>query len=177
MITNENEKKLLDLATLGGKSVEEAFFEVYKPKNRKSGMTILRQKQKKNPDLFLKIINYKKNREIQISKIKDKNLLKKAKKEIISEIELDAILSGIARGTIIKKKTIPEFNNITNKYTMVTIDEEPSHYERILAADKLYKRKGSYDALRVKHEGSAGADLFLKFLKATGQVQEDEKKE
>jgi hypothetical protein len=59
-------------------------------------------------------------------------------KKIMSDLELEEQLCAIARGEMVLEKTITQ-NGIDK-----TIRYKPSHFDMILAIDKLWKKRGSY---------------------------------
>ncbi|HXB12688.1 MAG TPA: hypothetical protein VNZ45_11915 [Bacteroidia bacterium] len=59
-------------------------------------------------------------------------------KKIMSDLELEEQLCAIARGEMVMEKTIIQ-NGIEK-----TIRYKPSHFDMILAIDKLWKKRGSY---------------------------------
>lgn len=91
-----------------------------------------------------------------------------AKLQVAHEVELDAQLSRIALG-LLRRKVKRHFRNPeTGKVEAVTFDEEPSETDMIAAADKLYRRKGSYAPTTLKHEGG---DTFLEFMKELAKAK------
>lgn len=91
-----------------------------------------------------------------------------AKLQVAHEVELDAQLSRIALG-LLRRKVKRHFRNPeSGKLEAVTFDEEPSETDMIAAADKLYRRKGSYAPTTLKHEGG---DTFLEFMKELAKAK------
>lgn len=91
-----------------------------------------------------------------------------AKLQVAHEVELDAQLSRIALGLIKRKVKRPVRNRDTGKIEIATFEEEPSETDMIAAADKLYRRKGSYAPTTLKHEGG---DTFLEFMKELAKAK------
>lgn len=92
-----------------------------------------------------------------------------AKAQVAHEFELDAQLSKIALGIHKRKVKRPVTNRETKKIEVVVIEEEPSETDMIAAADKLYRRKGSYAPTTLKHEGG---DTFLEFMKEVAKSKQ-----
>lgn len=73
-----------------------------------------------------------------------KQLEKEAQENVISEAEVDAVLSKIITGEMEQEKKAVVYNRDKGKFETVTYFEKPDATQRINAADKYYKRKGSY---------------------------------
>lgn len=105
----------------------------------------------------------KREQEDMLRSAKQKEIERLAKEQVASEIQLDGILSDIALGRRTRKKKVVVFNPAEKKHQTVTVEVEPEESAMIAAADKLYKRKGSYAAAKVQHEAGDG---FIELLKA-----------
>lgn len=102
----------------------------------------------------------KREKEDALNEFKKKERIRLAQAEIAHEAELDANLSSIALGNHTFKRRIPVFNKMSNKYEVLTVEVGPTGFEMIAAADKLYKRKGSYPRiLKVEHGGLGGKPI------------------
>lgn len=84
-------------------------------------------------------------------KAKEKELLKAhaaeleaRKARIADELEIDEAMSAILRGEVLEERTV--FDPSTKKF--VKLKEAPDMKTRIAAAQELYKRKGSYGAVK-----------------------------
>lgn len=84
-----------------------------------------------------------------------------ARESVAHESELDAVLSNIAMGNRTRKTKRPIYNPEKKGFEIIVVEEEPTETDIIQAADKLYKRKGSYAPTTMKHEGG---DTFLQFF-------------
>ena len=159
---SRREEELFHKATIGGLHVEDAFFQVYRPRTRKAGLTTLRRKQKLNPEPFKLIVAYKRDQEKRLEDFKAEELLEKAKGEIATELEIDAVLSRIVLGTFKRKRKIYAYDRRNQRFVTAEIKEEPTCRDIISAADRLYKRKGSYPPKNVQVRMEDG---FIEFMK------------
>jgi len=110
----------------------------------------------------------KREKEETIREAKRQERIKRAQEEVAHEFELDAILSSIATGARTRKKKAAIWNPENKKFEIIVIEEEPTETDIISAADKLYKRKGSYAPTTLKHEGG---DQFLQFMKEVAALK------
>jgi hypothetical protein len=110
----------------------------------------------------------RRRREEEIMEVQREERIRLAKLEVAHEVELDAQLSKIALGRITRKVKRPVRNRETGKIEIATFEEEPSETDMIAAADKLYRRKGSYAPTTLKHEGG---DTFLEFMKELAKAK------
>lgn len=97
--------------------------------------------------------------------------LELARKEVADIVELDAELSRIALGKTRRKIRRPVWNKEKQTYEIIAIEEEPSETDRIAAADKLYRRKGSYAPTTMKHQTDDSFIAFMKAVSAAGGGQ------
>lgn len=102
----------------------------------------------------------KQEKEETIKAARKQKLIETAREAIAHELELDAILSAIALGKYTRKRKIPVFNRESKVFEIVSIEENPTETDIIAAADKLYKRKGSYPrVLKIEHGGLGGKPI------------------
>jgi hypothetical protein len=90
----------------------------------------------------------KREREEEMNEIRKQERIRIAKEQVAHETEIDAKLSQIALGTFRRKRKVPAYNRKTKVIEIVVIEEEPSETDIVAAADKLYRRKGSYAAAK-----------------------------
>lgn len=109
----------------------------------------------------------KKKKEDEIRQAQKEERIRLAKEQVAHEAELDAQLSDIARGTRKRTRKVVVWNKITEAHQVVSVEEEPTETDIIAAADKLYKRKGSYAPVGIKHDAS---DPLMEIMKAVAQV-------
>lgn len=110
----------------------------------------------------------KREKEETIREAKRQERIKRAQEEVAHEFELDAILSAIATGTRTRKKKAAAWNPEKKQFEIISIEEEPTETDIISAADKLYKRKGSYAPTTLKHEGG---DAFLQYMREVAALK------
>ncbi|MGP8214980.1 MAG: hypothetical protein ACLQQ4_05405 [Bacteroidia bacterium] len=73
-----------------------------------------------------------------IEEVRKEAIAKAAKEQVISDLEIEAILCSIIKGEYeLEKEKLVEGK-------MQTVKCKPNHYDVILAADKLWKKRGSY---------------------------------
>ncbi|MBN8852240.1 MAG: hypothetical protein BGO55_00660 [Sphingobacteriales bacterium 50-39] len=112
----------------------------------------------------------KREKEETIREAKRQERIRLAQEQVAHEFELDAILSSIATGTRTRKKKAAIWNPENKKFEIIVIEEEPTETDIISAADKLYKRKGSYAPTTLKHEGG---DAFLQYMKEVAALKKE----
>lgn len=110
----------------------------------------------------------KREEEIQLAQREER--IRIAKAQVAHESELDAQMTRIALGLHTRKVKRAIINRETKKVEVVVIEEEPSETDMIAAADKLYRRKGSYAPTTLKHEGG---DTFFEFMKEVAKSKAD----
>jgi hypothetical protein len=115
----------------------------------------------KKPEVLEVIHKCRREKEEQIADAAKQERIRLAKLAVAHEFELDAVLSGIAMKRQTRKKQVPVYNPDKKVHEMIVIEEEPSESDQIQAADKLYKRKGSYAPTKLQHDGT---DSFLNFF-------------
>lgn len=113
-------------------------------------------------ELVRAIDKLKQEKEEAYKKARQKELERQTRERIVTELQLDAKMSDIVMGHHIRKKKVVVFNPVTKLHQTVTIDVEPDETAIIAAADKLYKRKGSYAEKKIKHEVG---DSFIEIMK------------
>lgn len=102
----------------------------------------------------------KQEKEDTIREAKKQERIRIAREGVAHELELDAILSSIALGDYKRKRKIPVFNKELKVFEIVSIEESPTETDIIAAADKLYKRKGSYPrTVKIEHGGIGGKPI------------------
>jgi predicted CopG family antitoxin len=154
---SENEKKLLSLATVGGKTIEEAYSMVYKTKGRKSLLTAVARKQKRSPQLFDQINKYK-SELFEKAKTDHRNaVLDACKQNAITIIEKREILRKIIAGES-EGEELLIIKGVPKK-----VRRSPSLYEVIRAIELDCKIAGHFAPTTLKHEGG---DSFMEFIKA-----------
>jgi gamma-glutamylcyclotransferase (GGCT)/AIG2-like uncharacterized protein YtfP len=123
-------------------------------------------------ELVAAIDKLKQEEESARKRARQREIETQARQQVVTEIELDAVLSNIATGKLVRKKKIVVYNPVEKKHQQVTVDIEPDENARIAAADKLYKRKGSYASKKIMHEAG---DNFIEVLKAlsTRKIQQE----
>lgn len=117
-------------------------------------------------DIVAAIDKLKQEKEEALKKARQKEIERLAREQIATETEIDAVVSNIATGKRIRKKNLIVWNPSTKKHETLTVEVEPDENAIIAAADKLYKRKGSYPVVKVQHDVG---DNFIELLKVIGQ--------
>jgi hypothetical protein len=153
---SKNEEKLYTLATIGGLSPEEAYFEVYKPKNRKVGMTGFRRKEKMCPIIFQNIAKYKRELLKMQQDEQRKVYIKEASERALSAIEKRERLRRI----IDNEEMDIEFMVV--KGEVKKIIRQPRIIDKIKALDLDCKIAGHFAEKHVKHEAG---DSFIEMLR------------
>ncbi|HEY4207994.1 MAG TPA: hypothetical protein VGM31_14320 [Puia sp.] len=152
-------KLMIDVTDLEGQI--KAYKKVYPTCKKKAAAIASSYKLLENAEVKAIIDAGKREKEDTIREAVKAERIKKAQEMVAHEFELDAQMSNIAMGRHRRKKKTPIFNPAEKKFQIVEVDEEPTETDMIQAADKLYKRKGSYAATTVKHEGG---DTFINFF-------------
>lgn len=134
-------------------------------KSDKSAMTAC-GRLLKNVDIQRAIETEKIKREEEIKEAKRKERIRKALDQVATQEEIDAKLSAIALGVHKRNRKVPVYNRESKKYEILSIQEEPTESDIVAAADKLYRRKGAYAPMAIKHEGG---DKFIEMLKLISQ--------
>ncbi|HXP48999.1 MAG TPA: hypothetical protein VN922_03550 [Bacteroidia bacterium] len=73
-----------------------------------------------------------------IEEVRKEAIAKAAKEQVMSDLEIEGVLCSIVKG-----EYMLEEQKIIDG-TMQTVKRKPTHYDVILAADKLWKKRGSY---------------------------------
>lgn len=165
---SKREEKILHLATIGGFTIEDAFFSVYKPKNRKIGMTQLATKKKRRPVLFDEIEKYKRALFIAQANAQKEVLIATASANALLAIEKRELLRKI----IVGEATEDHFFVVSGKAMKVT--RGPSILDRIRAVDLDNKLAGHYPDKGIRHELG---DPLIEILKVIGQKSKTASKE
>lgn len=104
-------------------------------------------------------------------KIEREDLIKKAQKEaietiareqILSQTQIESVLSLIASGKFRRKRVIAAVDVKSKTVVTGEIEEAPTETDMIAASDKLLKIKGAYAPLAVHHDAG---DQFIEMLK------------
>lgn len=111
-----------------------------------------------------------KEKEEAIRSAKAKEIERIAREQIISETQIDARLSAIVMGTHRKKRNVVAFNKETKQFHKMVLEEEPDESAMVAAANLLFKRKGSFAPVGVKHEAG---DSFVEILKKLSEKRTD----
>jgi hypothetical protein len=106
-----------------------------------------------------------------IRKAQHEEIEKQARGQIVSQTQIEAVLSSIAMGTFKRKKMIAAIDVKSKKVITGEIEEVPTETDMISAADKLLKVKGAYAKDNVvKHEVG---DTFLELMKARAKRKKE----
>lgn len=161
---SKKDEKLLHLATIGGLTDEEAFWEVYKPKNRKIGLTQLNTKRRKRADLFKKISDYKKELFDAAAQAQREAVKAAATANALTAIEkrekLRMIIEGEAEEDVI-------FQHMGKA---LRVKKAPSLSDRIRAIDLDNKMAGHYSPTHIRHDDF---DAFIEIMKISSQRKVD----
>lgn len=117
-------------------------------------------------DIVIAIDKLKQEKEEQYKKARQKEIEKLAKEQVVTEVQLDAVLSQIALGNYRKTKKVLAFNKSTSQFHSADVMEQPDETAMIAAANLLYKRKGSFAEKKIKHEAG---DSFIEAMKAISE--------
>ncbi|HTB05808.1 MAG TPA: hypothetical protein VK806_02560 [Bacteroidia bacterium] len=79
-----------------------------------------------------------------IDEVRKNEIEKAAKEKIMSDLEVEAVLCAIIRG----EYEIEELRYIDGE--PVTVKHKPTHHDIVLAADRLFKKRGSYPKEELK---------------------------
>lgn len=116
-----------------------------------------------NPDIVAAIDRGIKEREEMLKKARQKEIDRIAKEQVITETQIDAVLSSIVTGSLKKKRSTIVYDRIDKNFKKYTEDVEPDEAARVAAANLLYKRKGSFAPTQLQHEAG---DSFIEMMKA-----------
>lgn len=117
-------------------------------------------------EIVAAIDKLKQEKEEQYKKARQKEIEKLAKEQVVTEVQLDAVLSQIALGNYRKTKKVLAFNKSTSLFHSADVVEQPDETAMIAAANLLYKRKGSFAEKKIKHEAG---DSFIEAMKAISE--------
>lgn len=109
----------------------------------------------------------KKKREAQLEEARRAEIQRIAREQVATELEVDAAMSLIATGRYRQKRLVVKYDAQKQEFVEKVVDEGPDPSAMVSAADKLYKRKGSYKPLTVQHEGG---DTFIEFMKTLAKT-------
>jgi hypothetical protein len=164
MLTNDNhkpftsrERKILELATIGGLTEKEAFWKVYRPKDEKTGLSSFSRKRKNRPELFAEIARYNKELFDAAAEAQREALKAKAAANALTAIEKRESLRKIIEGETEEEIIFQHLGKA------LKVKRAPSLSDRIRAIDLDNKMAGHYAPVKMNHEGG---DQFLEALKA-----------
>lgn len=120
-----------------------------------------------DPAVWAEIDRLKRKREQEIEEARKQEIQRIAKEQIATEVEIDAAMSMIATGRFRQKKLITKYDSKDQEFKQIEVDEAPDPAAMASAADKLYKRKGSYKPVTIQHEGG---DSFIDFMKGLATI-------
>jgi len=152
---------MIDVTDLAGQI--KVYKKVYPNCKKKDAAIASSYKLLEKPEIKSIIEAGRREKEDTIREAVKNERIKRAQEQIAHEFELDAAMSRIALGVHRRKKKVVVYNPDKKSHETMDVEEEPTETDQISAADKLYKRKGSYAATTVKHEGG---DSFLNFFAA-----------
>lgn len=107
-----------------------------------------------------------KEKEEALKRARQKEIERIAREQVVSETEIDAVLSSIVTGSLKKKRSTIVYDRIDKNFKKYTEDVEPDEAARVAAANLLYKRKGSFAPTQLQHEAG---DSFIEMMKALSQ--------
>jgi|GEM_PF-4505703 len=153
-------KEMIPVDTVAGmiEAYKKAYPTCKKDSTARVGAYLLLQ----NPDILKAIDEGKKELEAKIKKAQDEEIQRMAKEEIMSVLEIRAMLSRIAKGSFKRKKVVAAINTTTGKVFKAEIEEAPTETDMISAADKLLKVSGAYAPEKQIHEAG---DSFIDMMK------------
>lgn len=109
------------------------------------------------------IDDLKKEREQLIEKVQKEEIERMARKQIVSQVQIEAMLSNVAMGKFKRKRVIAAVDVRNGKIIKAEVEESPTETDMISAADKLLKIKGAYAPDKQVHEAG---DSFIEIMKA-----------
>jgi hypothetical protein len=112
----------------------------------------------------------KQRREAAIEKAQLEEIERIARRDIASRNQLEAVLSKIALGKQTRLRKFAHYSTDEKKWVYGEVEEMPSETDQVAAADKLFKVKGAYAPLAVKHDAD---DAFIAILKAIGTSKKE----
>lgn len=104
-----------------------------------------------------------KEKEDALKRARQKEIERIAREQVITETQIDAVLSNIVTGTLKKKRSTVVYDRVDKNFKKYTEDVEPDETARVAAANLLYKRKGSFAPTQLQHEAG---DSFIEMMKA-----------
>lgn len=167
MLRGAKNIQLHDLATTGGLSIEDAFQKVYTPKDKKTLMTLLAAKKKREPELFKKITDFKAKLFDKATQAQVKAIEKHATNTVLSLIEKRELLTKIITGDVITEEMI-----VVDKKLMRE-KRGPSLREVMTAIEVDNKMAGHIAPTTLKHEGG---DSFLEFMAGVASLKKNNAK-
>jgi hypothetical protein len=161
-------KKFIELMipVTNGDEMIAAYRAVYPQAKNREGARTGAYKLLQNPNISKAIEEGRRELEEQVKQAQKEERIRLAKEQVASEHELDAQMSKMALGQLtMKRKQVVKLAE--DKYEIVEIEEGPSENGMVAAAAQLYKRKGSYAPVGIKHDAS---DPLMEIMKAVAQV-------
>lgn len=162
---SKKERKILELATIGGLTDEEAYWKVYRPTDGKIGMTNLARKRKNRPELFEEIARYKRELFDAAAKAQREAVQAAAAANALTAIEKREKLRKIIEGETDEEVI---FQHLGKAFK---VKKGPAVSDRIRAIDLDNKMAGHYAPTQLKHEASG--DLFIQMMMAVGQRRQE----
>lgn len=107
-----------------------------------------------------------KEKEEALKRARQKEIERIAREQVVSEVQIDAVLSSIVAGTRKKKKSVVVYDRVDKNFKKYTEDVEPDETAIVAAANLLYKRKGSFAPTQLQHEAG---DSFIEMMKALSE--------
>lgn len=124
-----------------------------------------------NPDIVRQIDNGKREKEELIKRVQREEIERLAREQIVSQTQIEAVLSSIAMGKFRRKKVIAAVDVKSKKVITGEIEEAPTETDMIAASDKLLKIKGAYSKDNVvRHEVG---DTFMELMKARAKRKKE----
>lgn len=167
MLNNEHkkpysyrERKILELATIGGLTDQEAFWKVYKPKDAKIGMSSLSRKKRTRPELFEEIARYKKELFDAAAKAQREAVQATAAANALTAIEKREKLRMIIEGEADEEVIFQHLGKA------LKVKKAPGISDRIRAIDLDNKMAGHYAPSQIRHDAG---DQFIEMMKIIGQ--------
>lgn len=160
---SSREKKILELATIGGLTDQEAFWKVYKPKDAKIGMSSLSRKKRTRPELFEEIAKYKKELFDAAAKAQREAVQAAAAANALTAIEKREKLRMIIEGEADEEVIFQHMGKA------LKVKKAPGISDRIRAIDLDNKMAGHYAPSQIRHDAG---DQFIEMMKALSGKKE-----
>jgi phage terminase small subunit len=107
-----------------------------------------------------------KEKEEALKRARQKEIDRIAREQVVTEIQVDAVLSSIVTGSRKKKRSVVVYDRVDKAFKKHVLDEEPDEAAIVAAANLLYKRKGSFAPTQLQHEAG---DSFIEMMKALSE--------